>query len=318
MSKRSLRAIGAFVLFSLMLIVGAVFLFGSSDMFKQKRTFVAYFERSVTGLKVGSPVKFRGIEIGEVTSVEGVFDPARATLTPRIIVDVYPETMRNAELQGSDYNLFEPLVKAGMRASLKSQSMVTGQLYVSLDFHPDKPVRMLGTAADTHPEMPTIETGLGEFLTSLEEVPLDKLAIQFSGTLTALEQTLSNEDLKRSFAELPDLLRSLEKTAQAYEQFAKSDLPKTTAELRGLMSHTKRSVDDVTGKLNDGTLVKLEQALDQLNRTLAVAEQRLDRSDPVSREMVTTLQDLSEAADSVKRLTDYLEEHPEAIVRGRK
>ena len=158
---------------------------------------MAYFEQSVTGLDVGAPIKFRGIEMGQVVAIEGVYDEKTADVLPRLELEFYPETLRNAHVNEGEYTLFQPLVERGMRASLKSQSLLTGQLYVSLDYHPDKPIRKLGDSSDTYPEMPTIDSGLGELLGTFEDLPLDALVGQVTSTLDSLEALLRNRALPR-------------------------------------------------------------------------------------------------------------------------
>lgn len=324
MKQANVKSIGVFVIAAALLVVAAIFYFGSQDFFKEERRFVAYFDSSVNGLNIGAPVKFRGIEIGQVESIEGVYDSQKMSLTPRVILVIYPETMQNAELQDGEYNLFQPLVKSGMRGSLKSQSLLTGQLYVSLDFYPDEPVRKLGSASDPYPEMPTVETGLGEFLASIQKLPIDQIVGQLTTTLSSLNKLLANDDLQATFAELPALAGSIKNSANSFGRFADKDLPLTTAEMRKMLaaggksaSAMGNSVSAISTKLNKDTLVRLDTTLAQVDKTLALAQTRLDREDPVSIELVSALREISGAATSINRLTDFLEEHPEALIRGK-
>ena len=89
MKQASVKSIGAFVIIAALLLAAAIFYFGSQDFFKQERRFVAYFDSSVNGLNIGAPVKFRGIEVGQVESIEGVYDPKKMSLTPRVILVIY-------------------------------------------------------------------------------------------------------------------------------------------------------------------------------------------------------------------------------------
>ncbi len=317
MKQANVRSIGAFVIAAALLVVAATFYFGSQDFFKEERRFVAYFNSSVNGLNIGAPVKFRGIEIGQVESIEGVYDPEKMSLTPRVILVIYPETMKNAELQEGEYNLFQPLVKSGMRGSLKSQSLLTGQLYVSLDFYKDQAVRKLGNDRDPYPEMPTVETGLGEFLASIQKLPIDQIVNQLNSTLSSLDGLLSNDDLEMAFSELPALADSITRSANSFGRFADRDLPQTTAEMRKMLATSGNSVSAISNKLNKDTLVRLDATLAKVDQTLALAQTRLDREDPVSIELVNALREISGAAASINRLTEFLEEHPETLIRGK-
>ena len=317
MKQANVKSIGAFVIIAVLLVVAAVFYFGSQDFLKEERRFVAYFDSSVNGLNVGAPVKFRGIEIGQVESIEGVYDPKKMSLTPRVILVIYPETMQNAELRDGEYNLFEPLVKSGMRGSLKSQSLLTGQLFVSLDFYPDQAVRTLGSGNDPYPEMPTVETGLGEFLASIQKLPIDQLIGQLSSTLTSLNQVLANDNLQTTLAKLPALADSVQNSADSFGRFADKDLPQTTDEMRKLLATSGTSVSAISNKLNKDTLVRLDSTLAQVDQTLVLAQSRLDRDDPVSMELVNALREMSAAAASINRLTELLEEQPDSLIRGK-
>lgn len=317
MKQANVKSIGAFVIIAVLLVVAAVFYFGSQDFFKAERRFVAYFDSSVNGLNVGAPVKFRGIEIGQVESIEGVYDPKRMSLTPRVILVIFPETMQNAELQEGEYNLFKPLVQNGMRGSLESQSLLTGQLYVSLDFHPDQAIRKLGNERDQYPEMPTVETGLGEFLASIQKLPIDQIVTQLTETLGSLNQVLANDDLQATLADLPALTNSVKRSADSFGRFADRDLPRTTNEMRKLLATSGTSVTAISNKLNKDTLVRLDSTLSNVDQTLALAQSRLDREDPVSIELVNALREMSAAAESINRLTTLLEEQPESLIRGK-
>lgn len=317
MKTANTKLIGAFVLGALLLTAGSVFLFGSRDLFQKKRHFVAYFEQSINGLNVGAPVKFRGIEVGQVKSIEGVYNPETSAVTPRLILEFYPETLSNARVKSGEYTLFKPLVERGMRASLKSQSLLTGQLYVSLDFYKNKPERHLGSDDDPYPEMPTIDSGLGEIFAAFEDLPLDALVTQLTSTLNSLDGLLGNQGVRESANYLPTLLADIDATVSEIGVFMGGELPQTSAQLRGFLAAGETSVTSLSDKLTTDTLVKLGTTMAQLETTLAVAEKRLDRNDPVSYELTNTLREVSGAATSLRKLADYLESHPEALLRGR-
>ena len=317
MTNISTRSIGAFVVGAALLLVGAVALFVGSDFFEKERKFVAYFDRSVNGLNVGAPIKFRGIPIGEVAEIEGVYDQTTNDVRPRVILVVNPERMTNAKLEGDEYSLFRGLVENGMRASLKSQSMLTGQLYVSLDFYENEPVRLLGNVDDEHPEMPTVETGLGEFLASIQELPIDKVISQLGTTLASLDKILSNDSLTQTIDRLPQLVSDLDRTAQGFGRFARNDLPRTTTQMQSFLAASENSVEQLSDRINDESLANLDNTLGEIDKTLVLLRDRLGPNDPLTLELTNAMRDISDTAVSVRRLTEFLETHPEALIRGR-
>lgn len=343
MKRANTKLIGIFVFGAILLTIGSLFLFGSRDIFQKKRYFYAYFEQNVNGINVGAPIKFRGIEVGSVKSIVGQYDTATSIVTPRILLEFHPETLKGAKVAKGEYTLFQPLLQRGMRASLRSQSILTGQLYVSLDFYENKPIRNLGTEKDKYPEMPTIDSGLGEIFAAFEDLPLDALVVQITNTLDSLERVLSNEGFSQSANYLPTLLADIDATVNAIGNFTKSELPPTITLLRAILktgggsiekltdkltNETLVTVDDslktLTAKLSQETLVDLSSALQQFEVTLAQLESTLgtvqvqvDPSSSISNELTTMLREIKAAASQLRTFTQYLELHPEALLRGR-
>ena len=343
MKRASTTAIGAFVIGAAMLAAGALFLFASRDVFKTKRYFVAYFEQSITGLEVGAPIEFRGIEMGQVVSIEGVYNTETADVIPRLILEFHPETLRNASVNDGEYTLFQPLVNRGMRASLKSQSLLTGQLYVALDFHPDRPFRQLGDESDEYPEMPTFDSGLGELIGKFEELPLDAFVAQITATLESVEGLLTNEGVTGAADYLPFLLTDADEAVKAITSLMAADLPQTAATLRSVLSSEEGSLATLTRKLEGETLVTIEDSvakltetlsgetlvdlsstlrqaetsLTELENTLSLAQSRLQPSDPISYELRQALQEINASAAAFRSLVSYIEANPESVLRGR-
>ena len=343
MKRSSTIAIGVFVIGAQILAATTLFIFASRDGFKTKRHFVAYFEQSITGLDVGAPIKFRGIEMGKVISIEGVYNTETADVTPRLELEFYPETLRNASVAEGEYTLFQPLVERGMRASLKSESFLTGQLYVSLDFHPNKPIRQLGNGEDSYPEMPTIDSGFDELLDRFQDLPLDALMGQITSTLNSVETLLRNEHVSEAAGYLPVLFSDVDTVIKGVGQLVTSDLPTTVLALQSVLNGENGSLATLSRKLEQETLVTIEQSisqisdrlsgealddltsvlrkadtsLSQLESTLKVAEERLQPSDPISRELKSALYEIGASAEALKSLAEFIKEHPESMIRGR-
>ena len=164
MSKQAnKKAIGAFVLVALALAVAAIVVFGSGKFFVKRYQFVAFFQGSVKGLRVGAPVVFRGVKIGEVTKMMIYADRAKGTFEIPVILEIEEDNVRSIGPEVKDQKQYtQALIKSGIRAQLQMQSLVTGQLMINLDFYPDTPVRLVGTQkidiARGVTEIPTIQT----------------------------------------------------------------------------------------------------------------------------------------------------------------
>jgi paraquat-inducible protein B len=216
-------------------------------------TWLLRFNQSVRGLKVGAPVEFRGIEMGEVTDVRGEFDRATNQFVIPVLAEIEPERfLKEGATEAERRTALDKLVAEGLRAQLKSGNLLTGQLIVAIDVFPDvKPAQIVWTGP--YPQFPTIPTPLEEITASLTKIverisklPIEQIGEDLQGSLAALEVTLKrseslpdaiaktlettdrtlsslgpdssvNAELRRALLELSDAARALGLAAQQFE-----------------------------------------------------------------------------------------------------
>lgn len=317
MKEPNPKLIGVFVIGGITLLVTALVLFSSQDLFTPKRKFVAYFQQSVNGLHVGAPVRFRGIPVGKVIDINGIYTPETGNMIPRVTLEVRPETLKNVVLDVDDFTRFTLLVKNGMRAKLKAESLLTGQLYVALDFYPGTPVRKLGSDNEMYPEMPTIDSGLDQALAKLSNLPVEEVLIRLSTTLEALEEILKSPHLSEALATLPILLRDADTGVVDLTKFVNQDLATVAQDASQTLASVRSSLVALSTKLTGESLVQFDSALAELESTLQLAQKRLSRDDPLTYELISTLREVGSAARSLRGFADYLEEHPESLIKGK-
>jgi paraquat-inducible protein B len=248
------------------------------------RTFIMYFSGSLRGLSAGAPVDLRGITIGEVKGLSVEYERDAGRLRFPVEVDIFPQRIRGLGRRGehppgiesdpAGRALLDSLVAHGMRAELKTGSLLTGQKYVALDFHTDLPPDHVGwdarpavfpTAAGALDE---IQDSVGSIAKKLEKVPLDQITARLMGTMATLDETLKNANR---------LVRQL-----------------------------------------DGTIApQISDALKEAQGAMKNAKEVLGQDAPLQSDLSATLLELSRAAKSVNALVDYLERHPEALLRGK-
>ncbi|WP_299435951.1 MlaD family protein [uncultured Rhodospira sp.] len=274
------------------------------------QTLVMHFRQSIRGLSEGAPVDFRGVEIGQVRSMDVRYDTMRREFTTQVLVDVYPErlggtieTFSRAATPQERLAELADLIDRGLRAQLRSGNLLTGQLYVAVDFFPKaEPVRF--DPDSEPPELPTVPGDLQELqqqvqtiVQNLSQVPFDTLA----------------EDLHRVMIGTESALQRLDTLAETVNNEA---LPDVRAVLTGLDSTLAR-LDTLAQTVNSGVLPELTQAGRELSRTLRSIEDSLAGDAPLQQEARHALRAVSEAARSIKALTDSLERNPEALLTGR-
>lgn len=269
--------------------------------FVRRLPIVMYFEGSVRGLTVGAPVEFRGIKVGRVTDIRIEFD--RETLDIRIPVtaEIEPERATAAEAEFDDpYGLMQALVARGLRGQLLLGSVVTGQLLVSLDFHDEAPPATL-TFGGPHPVLPTVPSKVEELTASVSSIlarlgnlPLEELIQDLRSTVQSAEGLVGAPELLGALVSLDRSLRTLDQLVGR--------------------------VDGQMGPILDNLVAlsgEAQTALQQAQSTLRSADRMVGQNSQISYGVQQLLGELTNAARSFRILADYLEAHPEALIRGK-
>ena len=251
------------------------------------QTMLLHFNQSLRGLAPGAAVDFRGMVIGEVKSIGVEFDRVKQQFKMPVLIEVYPARLGRAsedlgkDLQITQQRRLQQLIARGLRAQLRTGNLLSGQLYVALDFFPKAPPVDVNIASDPV-ELPTLPNGLDELQTQVSEivakinkVPFEQLSADLHKTLASLDATLGSAE-------------------QLVKKLNNDVAPEITA-----------AMQDVRKTLNTA------------NQTLGTADRTLAEDAPLQQDLRQTLREVNRAAASIKVLTDYLERHPESLLRGK-
>ncbi len=327
MSKQASRSlIGAFVLGAIVLVVASIVVFGSGTFFTKVNKSVLFFEGSVKGLQIGAPVVFNGVQIGHVTDI--VLEVNARDLTA--FVPVYIEVNQKrivpiGRYPSYDQRFLQALIKKGLRAQLQLQSFVTGQLMVNLDFYPNTPIRLVGLEK-RYPEIPTVSSGLEQLTKRLEELPLKEIADRLNETLAGINRLVNSRDLQASIGALNQMLKdsdALVKNLNATVGPLASDIRGTTDAARAAFAQVEKTLrfdEGNPGQIANSIKETLSAAQDTLKRTNTAVENinviALQNTN-LGYEIGRTLEQIAELSRSIRVLADYLERHPEALLRGK-
>ena len=321
-TKVSPTLIGAFVIGAVALIVIAILLLGSGRLFRQTRDFVLYFDNSVNGLRVGAPVKFKGVEVGSVKDIRLQLEKgAEVNKIPVIIeIDLEKLTLRGATPEiAVDREAFHKAVVDGFRGQLAMESLVTGVLYVALDFFPGTPINFVQqeNVNNKYPEIPTLPTSLElakgaveRILNKLEEVDFKRLIDSLTKTSDGVGQLVSDNS--------PTVKSILQSVDQAMPQ-----LRGAISDFRTLTATANNNVTNVSADLPQ-TLTAAHSAIEQIAATMKEAETTIvsvratiDPNSPTFYELTKSLREVSGAASSIRLLADSLDRNPQAPILGR-
>jgi len=331
MSKQpNTKLIGGFVVGAIALVITGILLFGSGTFFSQQRKFVLFFADSVSGLNIGAPVDFRGVRVGRVTDIKVVLENEDLSLQIPVFIEFERERLKFGPsesdlrkiLDAKGTTFLEVMVNRGLRAQLVMQSFVTGQLGIHLDFFPDKPARLVG-AEPGYPEIPTVESSLSEIAKTVQNIPLAEIAEKLFKALDGVEKLINSPEAKETMVSLDQavkatrsLLENLD--GQVGPLAARTNL--TLGESKRMFadaSKLARDLDDRIPQIAAG----LEDTFKTAGATMRGANKAIDGltadNSPVRLELIRTLNELSSAARSFRILADYIDNHPEALVRGK-
>ncbi len=269
--------------------------------FSRKIPFVAYFTSSVAGLSRGSPVEVFGIQIGTVTEVTLVMQPDGRGIRARVLYELQPERVFSPELESQHSDpphVVETLVGEGMRAVLESSSFITGQKSISLQFVPNAPPAKVMREGDLL-VMPsqgggfdTITTSLSDITAKLDRIPFDEIGRNLNAMLASLNRTVSGPDVNNALARLSE----------------------TLTDVQHLVRHTDQGLTPALQRLPKIS-ADLQQAVARANT--ALGEGGYGGNSDFQRGVAHVLDQVSEAARSLRLLADFLDRHPEALIRGR-
>jgi len=253
-----------------------------------EETYTMVFPESVRGLSVGAPVDFRGVVVGEVASIGIDFDAAKATVRVPVQVRLYPDRLRGKAATDKPGALIDRLIAHGLRAQLRSASLLTGRLYIALDFFHDAP----DTEVDRRSGRAEFPTVAGTF----EEL---------QATLLRLARKLDKLPLEATIADARKSMMTLAETLAAAERAIDRIDHKITPEAGRALANLRR------------TMAGVEKTLADAQHSLAGVNGFLADTAPLRRDLRETLREISRAADALRSLADYLERNPGAILRGR-
>jgi paraquat-inducible protein B len=252
------------------------------------------FRESVRGLGIGAPVDYKGLAVGEVKSIEAEFDREKRELVLVVQIDFYPERIfRNRYRTATPLPAGTPslarLVERGLRAQMRSANLLTGQQYIALEVRRGaKPEKMDLTKSP--PEIPTVPGTAQELQT----------------TVASIAKKLDSVQYEKIGA---DLQKTLQSASKVLNRVDREIVPAT----RDTMMSAQQTMTEARGAIVDA-----RDALAQAKKALSSVERTLQDAEPLPNEASDAMREIGRAAASFRVLADYLERHPEAVLRGKK
>ena len=266
--KANPKLIGIFILAAFFIFIATFLLINQDRFFSRSIKYVLYFQGSIKGLNVGSPVVFNGVPIGRVIGISLVTDIQTMEVRIPVFIEINKSNfiVLNSSTKEDILKMTDKMIAKGLRAKLENQSFLTGQMMIGVSYYPDTPVVLQGHNPKII-EIPTLPSAGEELMQILQKLPL--------------RQTMNN--LNTLLVEANNLIRLIN-----------SDSPAVMKDVSSLT----RSLSKVAQKMENALA-----SFDEDSRTMI--------------DLNKMLRNFSAAAQSLRNWSDYLERHPEALLRGK-
>ena len=287
--NKTYKLTGLFVLIGIICFVGIVSYFIKQKYStKNEDMLIMYFDESVRGLSVGSPVVLQGVEVGKVAKIRLMTNLEKGTFKTPVYM-VFNDDGSTPERSRAEYEfLLKNLIEKGLRARLITSNFLTGQLMIELLMVPnDKPIFR---GSGKYPEIPTVYSSFAQISKDLEDIPLQDTIVRIGHLIDNVDETI------------PDILKNIVQMTNIVNKSA----PDTMKNLNDLAESLNKNIPPFLQNMQ-GISAKLNGAMNQKTGSAGKTIENLN----------TTLEEIAKASRSLRNLADYLERHPEAIIQGK-
>ena len=292
-NKPNVKRIGLF------LMIGFICLFGIVSHFviekimpNNSNVVVMFFDESIKGLSIGSPVVLEGVEVGKVSRISLYTDPKTLEFRIPVYIRFNQEGQTGAMLKTffglnkSRDEIISELIEKGLRGRLVSRNFLTGQLMIELIMQPETEIKLVETPeTKDFLQIPTVLSTIGELSKGFQDLPLKAIVNKFNNILNSFE----------------------------------TEIPQILPQFKSLSKNLNNTVPEFTklGEQLNNAIPIFVRLGENLNTTVSHVDKQIPKTGQTINHVNTTLDDISKAAKSLRNLADYLEQHPESILKGK-
>ncbi len=329
-TKVSPAVVGMFVMGALVLGLIALFSFGGVNIFSKPQRFVVYFDETVHGLDLGSPVKLRGVRIGRVAGISLRYRADTTQSVVAVVCELSRDVIldeKGAPIDVSDPAELQRMVDRGLRAQLGILGLATGLLYVELDFFDPGSTPANGDmpADGQYTLVPAAPSTISQFQASFSEILSDLNQVNFTGLAGDIRALLADTRRQINTFDLQPLIAEWTSAGTAVTTFVQSpelgstltNLNAAATELRTVLARIDGQIDPTAESLA-GTLADARESLEAFNRVAVTLRGFINSQQNLGDSASQALSRLAEAAAAIERLADYLERNPGALLTGRR
>ncbi len=335
--KANPAVVGGFVIGAIGLLILSLIVLGSGRFFKNDMRLMAVFPGTVKGLHVGSPVLFRGVNIGSVARIHIYHDQQKKQSLVPVYIDLKQEVLELMNQASEDTKFtknqarefMQVMINSGLHARLILESLVSGRQMVEFEFDPDIPIHLTGID-NRYVEIPTVESDLNQLQNLFKSLPITELTENLVVTVTKLNKVFADKEAREVFRSINStILGSRELIDNLNEQLVPlsmsaqdslNDLQTLLKDSNTQLSATLTELITLSKNLNEQLTLLTKSAthtFEQSDQAFSNINTMVDREGVFRYKLEQSLDELSRAAKSFRGFTEYLERHPEAIIKGK-
>ena len=307
--------IGIFVISGIIVVLGAVFLFGGSDIFNEEINLVTVYDESVQGLERGSQVKFRGVPVGKVTEIAILQNNSKIRIKMQIDPAAFVPPRADAETivsstkeQGNELKMFiQQQIKKGLQIRMEYAG-ITGFKYIEMNYFNAPaskllpPPENLGYDEIYIAAAPSIlSDAIQNISTSLENISkirFDKISSSLENTAAKINEFIDNDSIQDTVNNLKNITAKIDRNMK----------PEQIADITAELQRAVKNFSDITARM-------LKE--DNINKTATAVHDAGNAVLQSSESLETTLFKLNATLDKLTVLLNLLNENPSALIRGK-
>ena len=316
-------AIGSFLIGAVIIIIAGTAILAGNTWFTNRTTFVSYFKETVNGLEEGAPVKFQGAPVGTVSNIRIQIDERDKTFQVQVEYEIDIKSLRTqlgTYVNLSQQPVLDQQIKDGLRAQLQMESIVSGMLYIELNYRKDAKPPELEPRATKWPEIPTTPSLMAALGTGAGSVVAEVVRVLFK-----VNEMLAAIDIPEINAAVVASTQSVQRLVDAPElRAALKEVPNMTAQLTRTMARVdtlaataNAAIDPMATDLK-GATKEMHATLQSLRKTIDDTQGLLSTDSGLGFGLEAALVNLKDATNALRQLMNSLEQNPDMLLRGKK
>jgi paraquat-inducible protein B len=308
-------------------MIAFIVLFSKGNFFRSTIEFALYFDSSLNGLDVGSSVKFKGVTVGVVKKISIFYDEDKDLAITPVIIEIDNtmfDTVGNKPKNEDNLEFYKKQIKQGLAAKLTFESIVTGKLFIELDYYGAKKIRTFSANNTQYTQIPTTSSGIDEFLIGTEQIIKKISKIDFIGIFDKISSILSMAGRILDDLDLKSMVVGITMAANSIDKvFSLPDFPKTLKRfdrtlysIDSFVSMLKTKINPVSGDIQS-MLAICKTALEKFGNMSESIDYTVSGESKLKYGLGNAIQEITRAAKSFRALVDYLERNPNAVLSGK-